>query len=366
MEDDAAIARLMSGEIWTTFCDLLRQAGDEIRRPGLDDPLDVAEGYRLLTRLLRGSLESVLEYGTPTHPHLICTCHETIKIVAENPDTYYLGSSVSGQHEYRVWGNRGDAAWLSFNTFSQGGFGGGGSGVGATLHEQELTLDEGGAFELFLTHEPRGANWLRHDPSTTSLVIRQTFLHKRSEQAAELHIERLDADGAPPAPLDAAHLERALVHAGLYITGVASIGARWAERNRDHSNQFVDVQLEDTKAFRDPQIIWHQCYFDLADGEALVVEFTPPDCDYWMIALHNHWMETLDYRYHGCTFNSATATVGPDGRVRCVVSARDPGTPNWLDTADHHNGVLGVRWVGADVDDVIPDTRVTTVAQAGT
>jgi hypothetical protein len=365
MEADEATTRLMTGEIWATFCDLLRQAGDEIRRPGLDDPLDVAEGYRLLTRLLRGSLESVLEYGTPTHPHLICTCHETIKIVAENPDTYYLGSSVSGQHEYRVWGTRGEAAWLSFNTFGQGGFGGGGTGVGATLHEQELVLDDDGTFELFLSHERRGDNWLRHSPDTSSLVIRQTFLRKKSQRPAELHIERLDPDGAPPSPLDAAHLERALVHAGHYIRGVASIGARWAERNREHPNRFVDVQLDDTRAFRDPQIIWHQCYFVLDDEQALVVEFTPPRCDYWMIALHNHWMETLDYRYHVSTLNAATAAVRADGRVRCVVAARDPGTDNWLDTAGHRNGVLGVRWVGADVDDVVPDTWLTTTAEVG-
>ena len=52
-------------------------------------PLDVAEGYRMLTRLLRGSLESRLEYGDPLHPELICVCHETIKIVAENPDNHY-------------------------------------------------------------------------------------------------------------------------------------------------------------------------------------------------------------------------------------------------------------------------------------
>ena len=59
---------MLSGEVWSTFCDLLRDAGDEIRRPGVTDPLDVAEGYRMLTRLLRGSLEGTLEWGTPAIP----------------------------------------------------------------------------------------------------------------------------------------------------------------------------------------------------------------------------------------------------------------------------------------------------------
>lgn len=364
MTDDAT-ERMMSGEMWSRFCDMLRDAGDEIRRPGIDDPLDVAEGYRMLTRLLRGNLEGSLEYGTPTHPHLICTCHETIKIVAENPDNLYLGSSISGRYTYRLWGTRGSARWLSFNVFARGGFGGGGSGVGATLHERDMVMGPGGEFELFLTPERRGPNWLRIEPDSTSLVVRQTFLHKGVDPPAELHIERLDADGTPPPPLTAHQLERSLVHAGLYLEGITAIGATWAERNRAYPNRFVDVQEDDTRAFKDPQITWHQAYFEIGDDEALVVEFTPPACDYWMIALHNFWMETLDYRYHQCVLNSAGAHVEPDGSVRCVIASTDPGVPNWLDTAGHSHGVVGVRWVGDDVTDVLPDTRLVPIADAG-
>ena len=32
--------------------------------------------------------------------------------------------------------------------------------------------------------------------------------------------------------------------------------------------------------------------------------------------------------------------------------------PNWLDTAGHQRGTVGVRWVGPDVVDVLPTTRV--------
>jgi hypothetical protein len=119
--------------------------------------------------------------------------------------------------------------------------------------------------------------------------------------------------------------------------------------------------LPETDKFKDPQIKWHQAYFVLADDEALVVECMPPACDYWMIALHNHWMETLDYVRHQATLNCHSARVEPDGSVRFVISARDPGVPNWLDTAGHLRGTVGVRWVGADVVDVLPETRVVKI-----
>jgi len=356
------VAKVMSGAAWAEFCDALKAAGEEVLRPGLDDPLDIAEGYRMLTRLLRGSLESRLEYGDPRYPQLICVCHETIKIVAENPDNLYLGSSIAGRYDYRVWGTRGDARWISFNTFNAGGFGGkGGRGTGSTLHEHQLEIAPDGTFEVFLSQREQPGNWLALEPDTTSLTIRQTFLHKDEDGPAVLHIERLGADGPPP-PLDPAHLAISLTTSVAYVRAVTAIGASWAERNAAHPNVFFDAQRDDTRLFADPQIRWHMAYVELDIDDALVVDLVPPACDYWMAALHNHWMETLDYRYHPVTLNNATASAAADGSVRVVVAHRDPGVPNWLSLAGHDRGVLGVRWVGRDVDDVVPETRVVPLA----
>ena len=151
-----------------------------------------------------------------------------------------------------------------------------------------------------------------------------------------MHIERIGADGTPPDPLTPEHLYNALVMAGLYVKGVTDIGAGWARRQAQWPNVFTDeAEDEFTDKFKDPQIKWHQAYFDLADDEALVVEVMPPACEYWMIALHNHWMETLDYVHHQSTLNCHSAQLEPDGSVRFVVAHRDPGVPNWLDTAGH-------------------------------
>ena len=47
--------------------------------------------------------------------------------------------------------------------------------------------------------------------------------------------------------------------------------------------------------------------------------------------------------------------------MRFVIAHRDPGVANWLDTAGHRHGTVGVRWVGPDVADVLPATRVVKV-----
>ena len=164
---------------WREFCDLLADAGESILAPGNpSDPLDRAEGFRMLTRLMRGALESKLEQTGPAHPRLICTCHETIKIVGENPDNHYLGASLDGRYDYRIWGTRGDAKWISFNLFSGAGFGGGGPGTGATLHEEQMHIEPDGSFEVIISQREHPGNWLRSEADTRSLAIRQTFLDK--------------------------------------------------------------------------------------------------------------------------------------------------------------------------------------------
>jgi len=352
--------KVIDGTAWREFCDLLADAGEVILDAGNpDDPLDRAEGFRMLTRLLRGALENKLEHGRPEQPELICTCHETIKIVGENPDNHYLGASLDGKYDYRIWGTRGAAKWISFNLFSGAGFGGGGPGTGGTLHEEQMHIEPDGTFEVIISQREHPGNWLRSEADTRSLAIRQTFLDKRNQPHAELHIERIGGDDAPPEPLTAEELYLSLLYAGFYVKGVAQIGAQWATRQSQWPNEFTDeAELPETDKFKDPQIKWHQGYFDLADDEALIVEVMPPACEYWMIALHNHWMETLDYVHHQTTLNCHSAQLEADGSVRFVIAHRDPGVPNWLDTAGHRRGTVGVRWVGPDVNDVMPTTRV--------
>ncbi len=361
---DEITQKVVDGTAWREFCDLLADAGEAILAEGNpDDPLDRAEGYRMLTRLLRGALESRLEYGRAAQAELICVCHETIKIVAENPDNHYLGASLDGKYDYRIRGTRGEAKWISFNLFSGPGFGGGGPGTGATLHEEQMQIDPDGGFEVVISQQEHEGNWLRSDPDTRSIAVRQTFLDKRHQRHAEMRIERMDDEGTPPAPLTPEELYLSLLYAGHYVKGVAQIGAQWATRQSKWPNVFTDeAQLADTSNFKDPQITWHQAYFELAEDEALVVEFTPPNCEYWMIALHNHWMETLDYVHYQSALNCHSARLEADGSARFVVAHRDPGVPNWLDTAGHRRGTVGVRWVGPDVVDVLPSTRVVKIA----
>ena len=50
------------------------------------------------------------------------------------------------------------------------------------------------------------------------------------------------------------------------------------------------------------------------------------------------------------SLNRAQVRVDGDGYIRYVVSARDPGVPNWIETTGQAHGVLFGRWQEVEGD----------------
>src|SRR5262249_20248332 len=162
---------------------------------------------------------------------------------------------------------------------------------------------------------------------------------RAAERASVLAIERLDAHETP-APLAPEQVGAALARTPALMRALAGMALSWSGDLAQAKNRFAEVMPAAAAIFRDPDIQFHVVYFELGPDEALVVEARPPECDYWMFVLSNHWLETLDYTRHRITLNHHAAVLEPDGSVQVVVAGRDPGHPNWLDTAGHVRGTI--------------------------
>jgi hypothetical protein len=175
-------------------------------------------------------------------------------------------------------------------------------------------------------------------------------------------IERIDAS-AQPEPLDPARLDRMLTGVTAFVKGCSNLFHQWAKDFQQHTNELP--RFDPDKAFAaggDPNIAYYHSYWRLAPNEALVIEATPPECDYWNFQLTNHWLESLDYRYFPVHVNKHTAVYEDDGRVRVVVAHEDPGVPNWLTTTGHQQGAMCWRWIRA-VEHPQPRTRVVKLEE---
>jgi hypothetical protein len=360
MSTDTPQQEVISGETWTRFCEQLRRSGEQILRA--EAPADEqtrAEGFRYLTRLLRIALEMHLEFADPDFPGFITPSHETAKIGADNPDNLYRYARLNGEHEYRVSGQRGSVAYLSFGS-QKGGYETDGKMIQTGFIDAgQLQLDAEGNFEIILSQRPPASgNWLPLEPQSNALIVRQTFLDRSSEQPAQLRIERLQASQAP-VPLDAAGLQQSLQRVGSFVENTARLFADWAQGYQQHSNQLPPADQALCQAVGgDPNIFYYHSCWALADDEALLIEVAQvPACDFWNLQINNYWMESLDYRYHRICLNKHSAQLAADGSLRMVLSHRDPGLANWLETAGHPHGTLCLRWVGAR-QPVHPTTRV--------
>jgi hypothetical protein len=363
---DQSIDEIMDGRAWDAFCDGLKAARSVIfDQSTADNAFDRAEGYRYLSRLTRLALEKFVENNDPLVPRLYQLSREDAKIGADNPDAYYQNACLSGQHEYRLWGNRNSVFYLGIGTYT-GNYGSSeASGRSGYIEGDDLEIADDGSFEIILSTKPHAGNWLPMEPETSSLIVRQFFLNRENEQRAELHIERIDAQG-PPAPLDPSTLAQALKDSAAFVNGTARIFAGWTDMFIKRPNELNLMPLEKREsAHMDPnQPFFYHGYWTLAADEALLVSAKEPECRYWNFQVNNIWMESLDYRYHRITLNKHSVFRDDDGFFTIVVAHRDPGVRNWIDTAGHSHGTMGLRW-NAALNPPRPDCRVVKLSELG-
>ncbi len=357
-ESPNAEERVVSGQAWSDFCDALKQAGEVIlRERSPADPLDRAEGWRYLSRLTRLALEQSVEHADPEAPTLYRLSHETAKIGADNPDAFYQNCIIDGRHDYRLHGTRGAVDYVGFGTYS--GIYGLDSKIERTgyLDLSEIEVGRDGQIEITLSAKQKTGNWLPMREDTRLLIIRQFRQDWERETVAQLEIECLTGDNLPTL-LTPDRIAKGLDDAARFVHTTASIFADWAEGFAEVPN----TVMEKFTGLGDPNNkFWHG-YWSLDEGEALMVEATPPECDVWNFQLNNYWEESLDYRYFNVHINKHTAHYEDDGRVVIIVSPRDPGWGNWIDTVGHRHDTLGLRWTRA-IDPPKPSLRIVAFSE---
>jgi len=339
---------------WSAFCERLDRAGQEVLANAPDDAFDRAEGLRYVGRVARYALDSFVERSDPATSQVT---EGLPKLGGDNPDYLYASAPLSADHEYRLTGNLGDARYVGIGSYN----GDVGTDEGLTLcgylASTDLTTDDAGNFEIQLSARKQAGNWIALAPETTQLMTRQTLLDRRKQQRATFRIECTDDTGAPE-PLNPVRYRQQLDRAGRYVEGAIGQFLAWSRNFAATPNEVrvLDPELA-SGAQGDPSTHYYGGYYELGEGEALVVELQPPSCDYWNLQLCNHWLESLDYEHHSIHINDQTAVSDDDGRVRAIVCERNPGRPNWLDPAGHRRGGMFLRWVGTP-DPMDPVCRV--------
>lgn len=363
---------VLSGQAWRDFCATLARAGDIVLDEHVpSDPLLRIEGFRYLSRLTRLALEQYVEAGDTDFPFFYQLSHETAKIGSDNPDNEYWNARIDGTKDYRISGKRGTMFYFGIESTAMRYHIDGSSHVTGALLKDDIHWGPNGEFEIIAScnqpsGEHAGKDWLRLEPDSSVLILRQSAMDRKIERGGEFHIERLDGP-ATPGPLTSESLAEGLTAAGQFVGGVANTFADWTRMFARTPNVFAEHdQTFFTKAGGAKDIFYAYVYYQIEPDEALVIDVTPPECPYWNIQLNNWWKESFDYRFRNVTYNIYSARKRADGSVQFIISRRDPGAErleaNWLDNCEHREGVCLIRWSGAK-EHPLPTTHVVKLAE---
>ena len=357
-------ARVLDGRSWEDFCDALKAVGKDVilaeQAPATLQ--DRAEGWRYLARLTRSALDNYLEAADTQAPEFSRAVHETIKMGMDNPDNVYLSAPVNGNFTYRITGNRGSVHYLGFGS-QAGGYGKTGKlTTTGYLEAADMDIDDNGNFTIIASTEPQQGNWLPLKEDSRLIQVRQTRLDHQNEGLAQVNIERIDGPNQPRF-FQPERADLALKGAAKFIGGTAKLFASWSEDFKQHTNTLPRFDPERAhQAGGDPNIAYYHSYFKIADDEALIIDLTPPKCEFWNFQLANYWLESLDYRYFPVHLNKHTAKYHKEGQVRIVIAKQDPGVENWMNTCNRNEGTMCVRWIRAN-DYPQPKTQLVKLSE---
>lgn len=375
LDQPEAIGKVMNGSLWNEFCDSFKASGEVVMREhilrGPHPELDRIEGFRYLTRMLRGGLESYLEYSDPLFPELR-KLPDLVKMGADNPDNYYQFATISGKCDYKIVGTRGTIHYLGMGAY-EGPYPGKkqNGGRAGYLEDKQLVVDPSGAFEVILScTRPDGAgdtvNWLPLTPEAEKLIVRQTYNDHKKEELAQLKlICTSKPDAMRPANLLAVELQRGLAGSAMLVNGAGHTFANWAEEWSKLPNELHTLSENvSTGAWADPNLLIYHGYWRIDQNEALAIRVSEIEADFFNFQLNNIWMESLDYRFYKVSVNGAEATMEDERTVKIFISYHKPSQAfaeeygNRIESQGHLHGTMALRLARPRRDPVIEITKV--------
>ena len=337
-------------DAWADFCASLGKAGDYVRsHPYHRDPQNRASGFAMITAVLVSALETQVIHD-PDFP--IFHVHDSRLLSgADNPDQRYLSCRIRGGKTYRVWGRIRNERRLDLQIYGGRPTASAPGRSAAFLGFESLQLESDGSFEITLSPERAGRNWIENPPDGTRVLVRQIYSDWSLEAPGEVHIDRVGFEGALRPALTETDISARFRTAGEKL--LEDVVA-WSTLHQMMIGQ-PDVK---TPVNRIPPMVdtfaqggakgryMTFTIFEIEPDEALIFRMWPTGATYQAVHLRDMWNSSLEYSNRQSSLTTEQAYLDPDGSYWMVVGGRDPGVQNWVDTMGLTRGRLACRYDG--------------------
>jgi hypothetical protein len=342
------------------FVGAVKESKDFIEHhPFYQDPENRASGMAFIAHMMIRTLEEdiVQDVDYPFFRVLDFRIREG----GDNPDQRYLIAPIKGGATYRVWGTLGKQRRIDFQIYAGLPYVKGGGRSASNLAMENVKFDKDGHFEVILSPQKVPGNWMENPADGTKLFVRQVFSDWKNESPGDVHIDRVGLEGSPKPVLTEAAMADKLNAAAADLIQTVEIWPDFV------LHRYVQAMPANTlKPMEDPSTTggvkgrWMtEGHFDLKDDEALVLTTWPMSGTYQGVQLTDVWFSSLEYANRQTSLTGDQAYRTKDGAYHLVISAKNPGVQNWLDTTGLHQGVILLRFDGMTEADFPKDKQPT-------
>ncbi|MEO0323765.1 MAG: hypothetical protein AAF447_12465 [Myxococcota bacterium] len=218
------------------------------------------------------------------------------------------------------------------------------------MSSRDLVVDDEGRFEVVISDTREGANWLciaDGERSASTILIRESFMDWEQETGGTWTLERCDTRGTP-SPLarpDLVNDQYARASQHLVTSTAGWVGFVSKLLLELAPNEFSDPTESDggglTGQFNAKALL------PAHPDTATIITVPRSRARYQSLQLGDLWFSSLDYTRRQTSLTAVQARPSDgDGKLRMVVSRRDPGVANWLDPAGASTVFAFLRWQG--------------------
>jgi hypothetical protein len=318
--------------------------------PFFEDDQERAEAYRGALYALVGSIRGGALVD-PDHPRFVRAVDWSSKSGLDNPDNNYYTAIIRDDADYRISGARGTSRNLVFQLLvGQPGVRGAGTSTNVSvLYDHDMQVADDGSFEIIVSRSApaSGVNWLPNGDGAQTLLVRFTHSDWEAEAAGELRIEEIGAEGESAAPLTPTQMALGLREAAVSLFDRT---ATWMQFSERLWNLMPRNAVSAPRTTQGGLVGQYSAFgsWELNNNQVIVLSTAPSKASYQGIELGNLWFVSLDYETRTSSLTLDQLQCSNDGRCYTVISHRDPGIPNWLDTGGHRRGLIMMRWQGLD------------------
>jgi hypothetical protein len=335
---------------WQMMSEKIAELGPWLMsQPGVlkDDPQVVSDGYRYLCTLLYAGFYNHMLNADVDRPKFISNWDDLAGWMSNSRDGIYRCANIDPNGTYRVvckpqGGLPVTANFQSMNSFWKTQAGG---KTLATKNIYDYKADKDGSYVVILSkNQPAAGNFFPLVDSTTAFLVREFIADDETQKRFALSIERIDKPQTVPAESDSQEkLAEKINYSVDMVKNAARVYLDMTRLMRQTMNGIAVVE-DRAKYAGSLENKYYSGSWDLGPDEALVLELKPVNAKYWSITATNFWNQALSATDIPGEINNYGAVTDPDGKIRILITHKDPGYVNWISTGGLKVGNINIRF----------------------